>query len=607
MTDASLQRKRLHGWGLIVVALMLLGIFEALVPALEDLAGVQGHAGWGTDWQSDQTLIVEVVPGSSAARAGVKVGDRFDLDRLFPTRQLYDPVISYHPHPGTRIEMPLTRGSQRLTATITLGSSAISPSSILLLQYLDEIISILILLLGAWIVAQRPTLMTWSLFAFLLGDATDTAYAFSSFGYNVALANSLICGMLRSAAVFVVVFASRVPNDAPAAWRRAFGVAALVLFGVTLFINTYSTVAWSLLGLPARYVLLVPSWLNTAAGISVDVLTLVALAVNYVISRGQDRERMRWVALGVTMLIAADILSQLQLNAIQNIGEFFFEALFTISSFIYLAGILAIAYGIIKGRVVDVTFVLSHAVAASLLAGFIIAAFAVVDWAVGKMLASARLGTLADIGLAIALGFSFSGLHRRVDTVVDRLFFRRRYSAERRLKLAARAVLRAGSTDAIREVLVDEPHEALRLSSAALFESRGASGWRRTRAMGWAEGTLVELADDDLVRNVLAQEAPSRISNAAWAGISLPIGLAKPVLAVPVLAGRRVVAIVLYGQHRSGADIDAEEIAEIERVAEAAGAAFGHVEAEDLHREREAQARRIEELMRRLGPGVSGS
>jgi hypothetical protein len=59
-------------------------------------------------------------------------------------------------------------------------------------------------------------------------------------------------------------------------------------------------------------------------------------------------------------------------------------------------------------------------------------------------------------------------------------------------------------------------------------------------------------------------------------------------------------------KHSSGADIDADEIAAIERVADAAGAALDHVEAESLRRELEELGRRNDELMRRLSPGAAG-
>ncbi len=600
MTGDSPQHRRLHGWGLVVlIALALLGVLEPLLN-FSDQPGVRGH--FGFVWGATAPMVLSAVyPGEAADRAGVRVGDRIDLDRLYPVRTAtYDPVIGYVRAPGTRVELPLIRGTKRLTAAITMGSAVSGPTYFSFSNDLSNFVDLLIVLLAAWIVVRRPTLMTWSLFAYVLTPGSQ--FVLSRFGYGAALANAFINALFIATPPFLIVFTSRVPNDVSSGWRRWFAVTAIALFAVMVFVAVYSIVAWSVLGLPTRDVFL-PWWSLTVVYYVSMGLALAALAVSYAVARGQDRERMRWVVFGV-LLTAADAGISTNPSLLWSPSSFFITS---ITLVLFAMGLAAIAYGLIKGRIVDVTFVLGHAVVAAVLAGLIVAAFAVADWAVSKVLASTRFGTITDIALAIVIGFSFSGLHRRVDALVDRLFFRQRYSAEQRLKLAARAVLHSTSVDAIREFLVDEPQASLKLSSAALFEPADASTWKRTRAAGWAEGTLEHLAaNDTVVLHVLAEQAPLKIGSIRWTAPSLPLGLAHPVVAIPVLARRRVVAIALYGQHSSGADIDAEEVAAIERIADAAGAALDHVEAESLRREVEKLARRNDELMRQLSPRVAG-
>jgi len=79
------------------------------------------------------------------------------------------------------------------------------------------------------------------------------------------------------------------------------------------------------------------------------------------------------------------------------------------------------------------------------------------------------------------------------------------------------------------------------------------------RGLFYLRGALEQLAvNDAVVLHVLAEQTPLKIANIRWTVSSLPLGLARPVLAVPVLARRRVVAIALYGQtferrrHRCG-------------------------------------------------------
>jgi hypothetical protein len=75
------------------------------------------------------------------------------------------------------------------------------------------------------------------------------------------------------------------------------------------------------------------------------------------------------------------------------------------------------------------------------------------------------------------------------------------------------------------------------------------------------------------------------------------------VIAMPVLLRDELVAIVLYGPHRSGADIDPDEVAAVTQLVDRAGAAYDHIEAralrqqvESLIRERDAKQREIEVL-----------
>jgi hypothetical protein len=72
---------------------------------------------------------------------------------------------------------------------------------------------------------------------------------------------------------------------------------------------------------------------------------------------------------------------------------------------------------------------------------------------------------------------------------------------------------------------------------------------------------------------------------------------------MPVLLRDQLVAIVLYGPHRSGADIDPDEVRGVLLLVERAGAAYDHIEARALReqvtsliRERDAKQREIEML-----------
>ena len=94
-----------------------------------------------------------------------------------------------------------------------------------------------------------------------------------------------------------------------------------------------------------------------------------------------------------------------------------------------------------------------------------------------------------------------------------------------------------------------------------------------------------------------------RLADVVWPSDERPTHLGDAVLAMPVLLRDQLVAIVLYGPHHSGADIDPDEVRSIVLLVERAGAAYDHIEARTLRaqvdaliRESDAKQREIERL-----------
>jgi hypothetical protein len=175
-------------------------------------------------------------------------------------------------------------------------------------------------------------------------------------------------------------------------------------------------------------------------------------------------------------------------------------------------------------------------------------------------------------------------LHHNVDRFVDSTFFRARHEAEKRLARAAAALGRAESHEAVDRFMVHEPVQALALTSGALFRrSQPSKPFTRELAIGWGEPDLRELtADHPLVLYLLAEGAPVRLGDVRWTADAGEFHVANSVLAAPVLLREQLAAIVLYGPHRSGADIDPDEIRSLAPLTERAGAAYDHIEVQAL-------------------------
>lgn len=146
--------------------------------------------------------------------------------------------------------------------------------------------------------------------------------------------------------------------------------------------------------------------------------------------------------------------------------------------------------------------------------------------------------------------------------------------------------MRAESHDAVDRFLLYEPVEALGLSSAALFHREAQEPrFVRELAIGWNDGDVRELTcDDPLVLHLLAEGEPVRLADVAWSTDQLP-SIGHAVLATPVMLRDELVTIVLYGPHRTGADIDPDEMRSLVHLTQSAGASYDHIDARTLREE----------------------
>lgn len=150
--------------------------------------------------------------------------------------------------------------------------------------------------------------------------------------------------------------------------------------------------------------------------------TVTGLAISFAKSRGADRPRMLWVlasfAVGFTGL-AVGIVQQLNGHS-------------DWASFALLAIPFGLTYAILRHRVFGVVFVINRAVVYAVVSAVVVAAFLVAEWLLSLAFTQydRTANLIAELCIALVLGFSIRFIHARVDRVVDDLFFRARHLAE---------------------------------------------------------------------------------------------------------------------------------------------------------------------------------
>ena len=124
--------------------------------------------------------------------------------------------------------------------------------------------------------------------------------------------------------------------------------------------------------------------------------------------------------------------------------------------------------------------------------------------------------------------------------------------------------------------------QTLRLASAALFREQDGV-FREASASDGTSITRIRSRPTILSSPRASRKVPMLISAGASLA-ELPNDLERPVLVVPVGNSRRCYALVLYGGHEIGTDLDAGERRLIASLAHNAEIAYAQVESETLRR-----------------------
>jgi len=350
-----------------------------------------------------------------------------------------------------------------------------------------------------------------------------------------------------------------------------------------------------------------PGWFGTPGKTAFNLYRfleacLVAVAMSafvatYISARGTDKQRIRWVILGFGIALVSN-LTVAYLTTVIALPYWLYASLLLIPIVVPIT----VAYAVIKHRVIDVSFVVSRAIVYGILTTLIVGAFSLVDWLFIDKLKLVQLVTIAEMGVAIAGGFWFNGLHRRVDSLIDATFFRERHRAEVMIARNAAALPLAETPETVAHFLVDEPMRAFSLAYAALFRRRHDGLYIREASNGWEPDTLLRLdhSDEPLLLLARAENGPLSLHDHAWRTEHVPDGNRRPILALPIVVRRELAAIVFYGAHLHGEALDPDEVRIIAGLAAGAAAAYDRIEAEALRKDNEAMKNEVDSLRTRL-------
>jgi hypothetical protein len=311
----------------------------------------------------------------------------------------------------------------------------------LVVALLSEVSLALLASVALIITLRRPeNAVGWLLAAAVLGLGVQQFagnYSHHALTYPGTLPGGRLAAMVQSvgvvalvalALVFLVFPTGHLPSRRwrPVAW-------ALLAVGCLVFAALVLTPGPMLNGVPASQNPLGVTALRTVnlidplymALLGLVLLGLVSLLVRFRRARGDERQQLKWLPIGVALIVASFL--------IEDVGNATVNALADLLALAVLSGAILVA--MLKYRLYDIDRILNRTLVYGLLTSLLIGVYAGLVFLLGRLLDPATGDSaLAVAASTLAVAALFQPARRRVQAVVDRRFNRRKYNAAKTIE-----------------------------------------------------------------------------------------------------------------------------------------------------------------------------
>ena len=215
---------------------------------------------------------------------------------------------------------------------------------------------------------------------------------------------------------------------------------------------------------------------------------VVLLFANYRRADGAQRLRLRWMLWSSVVLVTSIFLNNTPL-----LGFWASQITNTLLLPIAMAGFL---YAVLRHRVVDVSVVLNRALVYAATTSLVLGLFALLESLIERTTLGHGAGLLLELAVPLGLGAALSTVHRRIEAIVERFFFRHQYRAETALRRFAEECAFITQPENLFDLTVEQIARHAGAPRVALYE-RTPEAYIRIRQHG-APALPEQVATDDL-------------------------------------------------------------------------------------------------------------
>ncbi len=480
---------------------------------------------------NSHAAVIVPIPGIPLPRA-LDPGDRVDLAATpRSTRIAISRFVQFDDNlpVGHTYEFAIRRGQANVMVPVTTVDTSTGTGSL----WSDWAFLCFVLLLGgmallaSWRGRDRAAagLALWAI-AFVVGLPGGSVPLDGRLGLSVQLGVDVLY-LLARVGFYVMVESMAGTALTPRTrtlWRASFllflGAGVAVTLGGPLVFVAYG---WA-------------EFMRSQYGFVLTASYLVPVALlfaNYRHADGAQRLRLRWMLWSSLVFVASVFLDNTPL-----LGFLASDITNTLMLPIAMAGFL---YAVLRHRVVDVSVVLNRALVYAATTSLVLGLLALFE----SLIERSALGRGASLALEfvvpLALGAALSTVHRRIDAMVERFFFRRQYRTEAALRRFAEDCAFITHPEHLFELTVAEIVRHAGAPRVALYE-RTADGYVRVRQHG-EPAVPAQVAVDDLAFvRLRARNAALDLSDARSAlgdeGYAFPLMLRGNLLGALVVGQR---------------------------------------------------------------------
>jgi len=431
-------------------------------------------------FQDNHIAVAHAIPGRPLP-AGVQEGDLVDLRQqslatrltwTLPTRTL-----------GQVIDVVGQRNGVTRTVRVTVVDQRDQPD---LLWYAvpwscGGVLMAAIALLLIWRGRDRAAFgMAFWAITFLLSAQLSSIPLSGWWGFAIFLL-SIMCYLAARVGFYIMVDARVGAALGPRARVIYFG-----LFSVLLALGSVYA-----LGAPLQVVFFDSvSLSNPDYGLVLTASYLVPLVMLYVGYRraaATERQRLRWMLVSSIPWFMGILL--------QNTPVFGLQASSLLAYPLIIIALFGFLYAILRLRVVDVSVVIDRALVYGAMTTLVVGVVAALNSFALRETLVPGAGFALQVLVPLALGIILGRVRDYMDRVVEQVFFRGKYLAERALRTFARRVGHIGDTTALLDAAASEIRKHVRSPAIAVYSAE-SGGYRCVRQAG-DTGFPEQLAGDD--------------------------------------------------------------------------------------------------------------